>query len=83
MAEIEEFHRDFGGTLRFIVGCDATTADSIALTAAESGSHSASAAVLGVLPSWIEGGRTSGSEHGDSATAADAVLSAIARLLPR
>lgn len=83
MAEIEEFHRDFGGTLRFIVGCDATTADSIALTAAESGSHSASAAVLGVLPSWIEGGRTSGSEHGDSATAADAVLSAVARLLPR
>jgi sugar/nucleoside kinase (ribokinase family) len=83
MAEIEEFHRDYGGTLRFIVGCDVTTADSIASMAAESASHSASAAVLGVQPSWLKAGSCSKSNGGDSATAADAVISAVARLLPQ
>ena len=52
MSEIEEVHRDYGGTLRFIVGCDAATADSIASTIEKDEErHSASAAVLGVYGS--------------------------------
>ena len=50
MSEIEEVHRDYGGTLRFIVGCDAATADSIASAIEKDEErHSASAAVLGVF----------------------------------
>lgn len=83
MAEIGEVHRDYGGTLRFIVGCDAASADVIVSTAAAPGSHSALAAVLGVRPSSLVDDRRTGSGVvGDSVSSADAVLSAVARLRP-